>query len=266
MSSWTPDRQTPVVFARLSGDYNPVHMDEEHARSAGFPTVIIHGMCVVGASARAAHLAAPGGSVTREIDVRFAKPVLPDQQVSFETAVREKGERLRVTLTATLPDATRIMSPAAFTFGPAEGVQDVPAKVVLDRSPEDVLGDPYRFTSEQLDDYRRITAPTETVDDEGIPPMACLLGMTGALEKAFRGVEPAQPGTWVHLRQQGVFYRPIEAETDYICRIQGGLTIVRNSKVGAHVTIPFVVETADGDDLVSTGACVLLYSFDKEAQ
>ncbi|MEE2827804.1 MAG: MaoC/PaaZ C-terminal domain-containing protein, partial [Myxococcota bacterium] len=62
-ATWTPGKRTPAVFAELSGDFNPVHLDDEHARAAGFDGVIVHGMCVLGASARAAHFLAPEGSV-----------------------------------------------------------------------------------------------------------------------------------------------------------------------------------------------------------
>ncbi len=263
-ATWTPGREHPTVFARLSGDYNPVHLDEEHARGAGFDTVIIHGMNVVGASARAAHLWAPAGSMLRELDVRFANPVLPDQTVGFDAALKERDDRLKVSLRATLEDGTRIMNPASFTFGPVDGEQPLGRRVNPEPDEQDVIGDVYRFEPEQLSEYGSITQPTEEIADEGVPPMACLLGMTGALEKAFRGVEPEKPGTWVHLRQQGIFYEPIAAGVDYVCRIQGGQTIVRDGKIGAHVTIPFLVETPEPRRIVSSGACVLLYAFEQE--
>ncbi len=86
LPTWTPTADNPSVFARLSGDYNPVHLDEEHARGAGFATVIIHGMNVLGAAARAAHAAAPAASALRTIDIRFANPVLPGETLSFDAA------------------------------------------------------------------------------------------------------------------------------------------------------------------------------------
>ncbi len=263
---WTPTDDTPRVFARLSGDYNPVHMDPEHARAAGFDTVIVHGMNVVGAAARAAHVFAPEGTMLRVLDVRFANPVLPGQTVSHAGATKERPEGTKVSLTATLDDAdsTRIMNPASFTFGSPAGGWPLPRNVVLDPEDEDVHGDPYTFSADELSEYGAITAPDVTAVDEGVPPMAVFLGMTGALEKAFRGVEPDKPGTWVHLRQTGVFYAPVQEGVAYCCRIQGGRTVVRNAKMGAHVTIPFVVEAVDDGALAATGTCVLLYAFDKE--
>ena len=124
-ATWTPDRQTPAVFAELSRDFNPVHMDEEHAQQAGFPTVIIHGMCVVGAAARAAQLWAPPKSMLRVLDVRFAQPVLPDQQLAFDAKVRVRDGQLKVGMEAKIEEDKRVMSPASFTFGPIDGVQEL---------------------------------------------------------------------------------------------------------------------------------------------
>ena len=67
------------------------------------------------------------------------------------------------------------------------------------------------------------------------------------------------------LRQKGAFYEPIEVGREYRCRIQSGRTKLRESKMGAMVTIPFVIETAEAAPrLVSTGSCGLLYAFAEE--
>jgi len=265
-TTWTPSDQCTEVFARLSGDYNPVHLDPEFAKAAGFPTTIVHGMCVIGAAARAAHAAAPSDSMLRKLDVRFSNPVLPSQQVSFEPEIKEAGEGVRVKLEATLDDGNRVMSPAAFTFGPVASPPDLPDAESFAADNEDILGDPYQFDGEQIAEYSGITRPTATATDEGTPAMVCLLGMTGALEKAFTGEAPERPGTWVHLRQAGLFYRPIEQGVQYVCRIQGGRMKVRKSALGAYLTIPFVVETREQKSLVATGGCTLLYAFEKEGE
>ena len=262
-SSWTPDRQTPVTYADLSGDHNPVHLDDEHARGAGFDGVIVHGMCVLAASARAAYSFAPEGTELHGIDVRFAQPVLPGQRVDFTGSAKERAGVHKVGLQATIDDK-RVMSPANFTFGEIGSRPDVPRNVDLSPSEDDVVGDAYRYSEVEIASYRSITEPT-VAEDSGVPAMTCMLGMTDALGKAFSEVKPPeQPGTWVHLRQAGVFYQPVVANLDYVCRIQAGQRSVRPSAMGVMVTIPFVVETAEGAELVSTGSCVLLYAFDKE--
>ena len=264
--TWTPDAQTPPVFARLSGDYNPVHMDAQHAKSAGFDDVIVHGMCTLGAAARAAGLAAPAGSVLRSLDVRFANPVLPGETVTFGWKAREKDGQLKVTLSTLLGDGRKVMSPANFVFTAADADVELPEAATTAAAEGDVAGEAFSFDAAQLADYDGITVATERVADEGVPPMVALLGMTGALEKAFKRVQPPErAGTWVHLRQAARFFAPIVADEQYSCRIQTDQNKIRESKMGVMITIPFVVERAGGDaGLVATGSCGLLYAFAEE--
>ncbi len=265
MSTWTPTEANPTVYARLSGDHNPVHLDADHARAAGFERNIIHGMNTLGAAARAAHAAAPAGSRMWSLDVRFAAAVLPDQTVAFAPATKDQGEAVKVSLETTLPDGGRVMRPANFVFGPRDGAPEVDPKLDLAESEQDRVGDVFSFNDAEIAEYKAVTQPTDVAGDEAVPEMVGMLGMTGALEKAFSEVEPEKPGTWIHLRQGGRFYAPIQADVAYRCRILAGQMKNRLGKDGALLTIPFVVETAEGRDVVATGSCGLLYAFDKEA-
>ena len=259
--TWTPDDQTPVVFADLSGDRNPVHLDPEHARGAGFDTVIVHGMCTLGASARAAHRLAPEGLVLGGLDVRFANPVLPGEEVTFTAKEKEKDGVIKVMLSPLLPDDRKVMSPANFEFVPA-AERGAPDADEVAPAEGDVAGEDFSFDAGQLADYDRITAPSELPANEGVPPMVSLLGMTGALEIAFRTVQPPErEGTWVHLRQGARFFADVKQDERYRCRIQGERNKVRESKQGVMVTIPFVVERAGDGGVVATGSCGLLYAF-----
>ncbi|MCO4774114.1 MAG: MaoC family dehydratase [Deltaproteobacteria bacterium] len=264
--SWTPDSQTPVVFASLSGDHNPVHLDPEHARGAGFDDVIVHGMCTLGAAARAAQLAVAPGSVLRKIDVRFANPVLPGETVGFDWGVKEKDGAHKVGLKTVLPGARKVMSPANFTFVSAEAEVTAPSDELVAADDGDIAGEPFSFTEEQLAQYNGITAATETPEGEGVPMMVSLLGMTGALEIAFRTVQPPErAGTWVHLRQAAEFFADVKADEVYRCRIQTARNKIRESKVGVMITIPFVVERDRDGGLVSTGSCGLFYAFTEDS-
>ena len=56
----TPDRFVTVRYAGASGDFNPIHIDEEFAKSVGLPGRILHGLWSMAQVARAQTEAAGG--------------------------------------------------------------------------------------------------------------------------------------------------------------------------------------------------------------
>jgi acyl dehydratase len=80
-------------FARLSGDDNPVHLDANAARSAGFDREIAHGVLVIGLISRLLGTRLPGpGTILLEQHLRYRRPVYPGQLVTATvevTSVRE---------------------------------------------------------------------------------------------------------------------------------------------------------------------------------
>lgn len=62
------------MLLRLSGDYNPLHIDPEVAQHVGFKAPILHGLCCFGMSVRAVVKRFGGGDPrsVRSIKVRFA--------------------------------------------------------------------------------------------------------------------------------------------------------------------------------------------------
>jgi acyl dehydratase len=56
----TPDPYVTVRYAGASGDFNPIHIDEEFARQVGLPGRILHGLWTMAQVARA-HTEAGGG-------------------------------------------------------------------------------------------------------------------------------------------------------------------------------------------------------------
>jgi acyl dehydratase len=70
--SVTPDRYVTVRYAGASGDFNPIHIDEEFAQQVGLPGRILHGLWSMAQVARAATDAAGGdpGALT-SLKVQF---------------------------------------------------------------------------------------------------------------------------------------------------------------------------------------------------
>lgn len=68
-----------ALIYRLSGDYNPLHIDPAAARSGGFDAPILHGLCTLGHCAQQLLAALAGGQAARfgSLRLRFSSPVLP---------------------------------------------------------------------------------------------------------------------------------------------------------------------------------------------
>jgi acyl dehydratase len=71
-------------YSPASGDPMPIHLDEEIARMSGLPGIIAHGLCVMAFTSWAVLTEVAGGETARlrRLAVRFAKPVLPGQDLS----------------------------------------------------------------------------------------------------------------------------------------------------------------------------------------
>jgi len=70
-------------YSPAAGDPMPIHLDEEVARNAGLPGIIAHGLCVMAFTSWAVLAQLADGDVgrLRRLAVRFAKPVLPGQDI-----------------------------------------------------------------------------------------------------------------------------------------------------------------------------------------
>ncbi len=85
----TPDKYLTVRYAGASGDFNPIHIDEEFARAVGLPGRILHGLWTMAQVARAQTEAAGGPEHLRRLSVQFRGMGLPEQEVRVSGTVRE---------------------------------------------------------------------------------------------------------------------------------------------------------------------------------
>ncbi|HTU13089.1 MAG TPA: MaoC/PaaZ C-terminal domain-containing protein [Allosphingosinicella sp.] len=78
-----PTSPEQALLYRLSGDYNPIHVDRDVAAKAGFPGPILHGLCTYGIACRAVLRGVCGDDPARlrRFDARFSSPVYPGDEI-----------------------------------------------------------------------------------------------------------------------------------------------------------------------------------------
>jgi acyl dehydratase len=82
------------TFAALTGDDNPIHVDEEYARGTRFGKPIVHGVLLLGIISKVLGRDFPGhGSVAVTLSCRFLRPVPVGAEITVEVKVAEKIER-----------------------------------------------------------------------------------------------------------------------------------------------------------------------------
>lgn len=102
-----------VAYAEASGDPNPIHQDEEIARSVGLPGVIAHGMFTLALAARYVdeQIGEPGR--VAEFGAKFTRPVVvPEEGTTLEIEGVWRDERT-IALTVRCQGETVLGNPIA---------------------------------------------------------------------------------------------------------------------------------------------------------
>ncbi|KAJ3338113.1 hypothetical protein HDU93_009984 [Gonapodya sp. JEL0774] len=87
---------TQAQIYRLSGDYNPLHIDPVFSGKVGFKVPILHGLCSWGIGARLILKAWGDNDASRFVSYkgRFTAPVLPGETLQLESwLVRTEGDK-----------------------------------------------------------------------------------------------------------------------------------------------------------------------------
>ena len=94
----TPDKYLPHRYAGASGDFNPIHIDVDFAKSVGLPQNILHGLYSMAQVARACTNAAGGDPRSlKRLSVQFRGMGLPEQEIVVSgEVVDEDGDRVTV--------------------------------------------------------------------------------------------------------------------------------------------------------------------------
>lgn len=85
----TPDPYVTIRYAGASGDFNPIHIDEEFARSVGLPGRILHGLWTMAQVARAVTEAAGGPERLESLSVQFRGMGRLGEPIHITGAARE---------------------------------------------------------------------------------------------------------------------------------------------------------------------------------
>ncbi|KAF2955479.1 MaoC family dehydratase [Marinitoga sp. 38H-ov] len=89
------------TFAEITGDKNPVHLDENFASKTMFKNRIVHGILSVGLISAVLGMEFPGpGTIYMKQDSKFLKPIYLDEEITIRIVVKEKiEEKSRLILT-----------------------------------------------------------------------------------------------------------------------------------------------------------------------
>jgi acyl dehydratase len=98
----TPDPYVTVRYAGASGDFNPIHIDEQFAQQVGLPGRILHGLWTMAQLARAHTEAAGGPETLKQLSVQFRGMGQLGEEIVVSGSVRERvGETVIVDSEAT---------------------------------------------------------------------------------------------------------------------------------------------------------------------
>jgi len=91
----TPDKYLPHRYAGVSGDFNPIHIDNDFATAVGLPRNILHGLWTMAQVARAQTEAAGGDPRSlRRLSVQFRGMGVPEEEIVVSGTVTSRdGDR-----------------------------------------------------------------------------------------------------------------------------------------------------------------------------
>ncbi|WP_092505735.1 MaoC family dehydratase [Virgibacillus subterraneus] len=113
-----------IMFAGLSGDYNPIHIDQEYAESTFFGGRISHGLLTASMLSRLLGMHLPGpGSIYVSQSLTFTKPVYIGDTITAYAEVININEDSRLLILQ-----TTCRNQIGSTVLDGEGVMKLPKK------------------------------------------------------------------------------------------------------------------------------------------
>jgi len=86
-------------FAKLTGDFHPLHMDHAYAIRSGFKDVLAHGALITSLSSRLIGMELPGlRSIVLSQESKYFKPTYPGDELTFNGVVSKLRKSLSIVI------------------------------------------------------------------------------------------------------------------------------------------------------------------------
>jgi acyl dehydratase len=109
----TPDKYLPHRYAGASGDFNPIHIDDEFAKAVGLPRNILHGLYSMGLVAKAnAALADGDPRALKRLSVQMRGMGVPEQEIVVTGTVKSADDNRVVVDTVATQGETALIKNA----------------------------------------------------------------------------------------------------------------------------------------------------------
>ncbi len=105
----TPDRFVTVRYAGASGDFNPIHIDEEFARSVGLPGRILHGLWTMAQVARAHTEVAGDPAALHSLSVEFRGMGVMEAELTVNGTVQSVADGVATVASEAVQNGKRIV-------------------------------------------------------------------------------------------------------------------------------------------------------------
>ena len=97
------DEQLVDEFAKISGDFNPLHTNEEYAKKTKFKKRVVHGMLLASFFSKLIGMHIPGKkSLYMMQNLKFVHPVFINDQITIMGEIISKNEKLKLIMVSTI--------------------------------------------------------------------------------------------------------------------------------------------------------------------
>jgi 3-hydroxybutyryl-CoA dehydratase len=111
-------------FARVTGDYNPIHLDEDYARQTIFEKRVAQGMLAAGLLSGVLGCQFPGtGTIYLSQALKFLKPVFIDDEITLRLEILEiinAKKRVRLETAFTNQKGEAVITGEAWVMPPSQ--------------------------------------------------------------------------------------------------------------------------------------------------